>query len=224
VDFAILVSAVLVSSVTGMVMELAPALQAARVDQREAMQRSARGRLGTGGRFHGLLVASEICLAFLLTVTAGLLLKSFVQAWNVDPGFQVQNLYEVNFSLTGAKYQDEKVVVRAETEALKGILQIPGVESAGLVSTPPLAGSFGSFDQAGFVIQDRRIPDPQVPSVDRYVVSSDYFRAAGIPLFRGRVFNAADTSATSPVAVVSETGVRARFAISIQLRDSTLRS
>jgi predicted permease len=204
VDPGILLFALLVSTATGIVMGLAPALQASRTDHREAMQRSSRGVLGTRSRFRSVLVSSEVCLAFVLTVASGLLLKSFVRAWDVAPGFNVQNLYEVSFSLAGPKYHDDQAVVRAQTEALERIGQIPGVDSVGLTSTPPLAGSFGGFDQAGFVIQDRRIPDTQVPSVDRYVVSPDYFRAVEIPIIRGRLFAPADTAGASPVAIISE--------------------
>jgi putative ABC transport system permease protein len=211
VDSGILIFALLVSAATGVLMGLVPALQASRVDHREAMQRSTRGALGTRSRFRGLLVSSEICLAFILTVASGLLLKSFLRAWNVDPGFNAQNLYEVNFSLVGPKYQDDKAVVRAQTEEIDRIRRIPGVEAVGLVSVPPIAGSFGSFDQAGFVIQDRRVPDPQVPSVDRYVVSADYFRAVGIPLLRGRLFAESDGTGSSPVAIISEMTARQVF-------------
>jgi predicted permease len=211
VDPGILLFALLVSTATGIVMGLAPALQASRADHREAMQRSSRGVLGTRSRFRSVLVSSEVCLAFVLTVASGLLLKSFVRAWNVDPGFNIQNLCEVNFRLIGPKYQDDKTVVRAQTEALERIRQIPGVDGVALTSTPPIAGSFGSFDQAGFVIQDRRIPDPQVPSVDRYVVNPDYFRAMEIPLLRGRLFTEADAASTSPVAIISEMAARQIF-------------
>ena len=211
VDQGVLLFALLISTGTGILMGLVPALQASRTDHRGAMQQSARGVLGTRSRVRNLLVSSEVCLAFVLTVASGLLLKSFVRAWNVDPGFAVQNLYEVNFSLIGPKYDDDKAVVRAQTEALERIRQIPGVDSVGLASTPPGAGGFGGFDQAGFVIQDRRVPDPQVPSVDRYIVNSDYFRATGIPLLRGRLFTEADAASTNPVAIISAMTARQIF-------------
>jgi predicted permease len=211
VDPGVLLFALLISTATGIAMGLVPALQASRVDHREAMQQSSRGVIGGRSRFRSVLVSSEICLAFILTVASGLLLKSFVRAWNVEPGFNPQNLYEVNFSLTGAKYQDEKVAVRTQTEMLDRIRRIPGVDAAAIVSTPPVAGSFGSFDQAGFIIQDRRIPDPQVPSVDRYVVSSDYFRTVGVALLRGRLFAESDTATSSPVALISEMTAREIF-------------
>ena len=212
VDLGVLLFAIAVSTGTGVLMGLVPALQASRADHRDAMQRSSRSVLGTNSKFRSALVCSEICLAFVLSVSAGLLLKSFIRAWNVDPGFQPQNLYEINFSLVGAKYDDNAAVVRAQTEVLERTQQIPGVEVAAVASTPPAAGSFGGFDQAGFVIQDRRLPDPEVPSVDRYIVSAGFLRAAGIPLLRGRFFTEADTATTSPVAVISEMTARQIFA------------
>ena len=149
VDTGVLLFALLISTATGIAMGLVPALQASRVDYREAMQQSSRGVVGGRSRFRSVLVSSEICLAFILTVASGLLLKSFLRVWNVEPGFNPQNLYEVNFSLTGAKYQDEKVAVRTQTEMLDRVRRIPGVDAAAIVSTPPIAGSFGSFRSGG---------------------------------------------------------------------------
>jgi predicted permease len=212
IDSEVSLFAVLVSMLTGIFMGLIPALKASRIDQREAMQQSSRGVLGTRSRFRSFLLLSEICLAFVLAAAAGLLLNSMMRAWDVDPGFRVKNLYETNFSLVGAKYHDEQVVVRTQTEILERVRQIPGVESAGLASTPPMAGGFGGFDQAGFQIQDRQIPDSQVPSVDRYYVSADYFRATGTPLLRGRLFTDADAASANQVAIISEKTARQIFA------------
>jgi putative ABC transport system permease protein len=211
VDVGALLFALVVSGGTGILIGLAPALQAARADHREAMQQTSRGVVGARSRVRGLLVASEIFLAFVLTVASGLLLKSFVRVWNVDPGVDVRNLYEVNASFIGPKYNDDKAATRAQTEALDRIAKIPGVECVSLVTTPPLAGGFGSFDQAGFIIQDKRLPDPQVPSADRYIVSPDYFRVTHIPLLRGRLFTDVDATSTNQVAIISETAARQIF-------------
>lgn len=211
-DPAVLLFTLGLTTAAGILMGLIPALEASRADHREAMQQSSRSVRGISrSRVRNLLVSSQMCLAFVLTVASGLLLKSFVRALNVHPGFHVQNLYEVNLSFIGAKYNDDKAVVRAQTEALERIRQIPGVASVSLVSTPPLAGGFGAFDQAGFHVQDRRIPDPEAPSVDRYIVSPDYFRTMGIPLLRGRVFAEADATGANPVAIIGEMAARQVF-------------
>ncbi|MBV8515340.1 MAG: ABC transporter permease [Acidobacteria bacterium] len=211
VDTGVLLFALLVSTVTGIVMGLAPSLQASRIDHRLALQRAARGVTGGQSKFRTVLVASQICLAFLLTVASGLLLKSFVRAWSVDPGISAHNLYETNFSLTGKEYEDDKVTVAAQTEILERVRHLPGVESVSLTSTPPLAGNFGGFDRTGFIIQDRRLPNPEVPSVDRYIVSPDYFATVRIPLLRGRYFTRADAESPAQVAIISERTAREIF-------------
>jgi putative ABC transport system permease protein len=208
VDTGVLLFALLVSTATGIVMGLAPSLQASRIDHRLALQRASRGVTGGQSKFRAVLVASQICLAFLLTVASGLLLKSFIRAWSVDPGISAHNLYETNFSLTGKKYENEKVTLAAQTEILERVRRLPGVESVSLTSTPPLAGNFGGFDRAGFHIQDRHLSDPEVPSVDRYVVSADYFATTRIPLLRGRYFTQADGESAARVAIISEKTAR----------------
>jgi len=211
-DPAILFFTVSVATATGILIGLVPAIESARVDHREALQPSSRGVRGPSrSNVQRALVSSEVCLAFVLTVASGLLLKSFVRAWNVDPGFNVHNLLELNFSLIGAKYQDDQAAVRAQTEVLDRIRHIPGVDSVSLMSTPPLAGSFGGLDRAGFVIQDRRVPDPEVPSVDRYIVSPGYFHTMGIPLLRGRLFTDVDAAGSNHVAIISEMTARQVF-------------
>jgi putative ABC transport system permease protein len=211
-DPAILLFTMSVATVTGILIGLVPAIESSRVDQREALQHSSRSVTGISrGSVRGLLVSSQVCLAFVLAVASGLLLKSFVRAWNVDPGFQVHNLLEANFSLIGAKYDDDNTVVRAQSEVLDRIRHIPGVDSVALVSTPPLAGRYGGLDRAGFVIQDRRDPGPEVPFVDRYIVSPGYFHTMEIPLLRGRLFTEADAAGNSQVAIISEMTARQIF-------------
>ena len=211
-DLGILLFTLGITAATGILMGLVPALATSRGDHLEALQQSSRTLRGASrGRTRGFLVSSQVCLAFVLTVASGLLLKSFVLVWRVNPGFNVQNLYGVNFSLSGPKYENDKAIVRAQTEVLGRIQQIPGVESVGITSTPPIAGSFGSFDQSGFIVQDRRIPDSQVPSVDRYIVSPDYFATMEIPLLRGRLFTEADAAGNYQVAIISEMTARQFF-------------
>jgi putative ABC transport system permease protein len=205
-DGSVLIFTLVVSMATGMLTGIVPALQAAHVDQREALQQTSRSFVGVSrSRFRSLLVIGEVSLAFVLAAGSGLLSKSFVRAVSVNPGFDPQNLYTTNFALFGPKYQDRKSVVRFEREVLERIGSLPGVEAAGIASTLP---SGGGFDRAGFHIQDRMIPDPQVPSVDRYQVSPDYFRAMGIPLKRGQLFTEADAVGASPVSIISEMTAR----------------
>jgi predicted permease len=192
------------SLVTGLLTGLTPAIQAARTDQREALQERARSVGPNRGRLRNGLVISEIALAVVLTVATGLLLKSLVRVLDVNPGFETANLFTTNFALVGEKYRDDAAVVRFEREALGRLYAIPGVEAAAIVSTLPLSGD---FDRRGFHIQDRHLPiQSEAPSVDGYFVSPDYFRVMGIPLRGGRLFTEsdADVADSTPVAVISE--------------------
>jgi putative ABC transport system permease protein len=208
-DGAILLFTFLVTTATGILMGLLPALQASRVDHREALQQGARGSLGlTRSRFRSVLVVSEVALAFVLTVASGLLLKSFWRALHVDPGFNPQTLYTADFRLSGAKFQDDQSVVRFERETLDRVRSIAGVQAAAIASVLPITGALGEWDQRGFHIQDRHIPDTEVPSVDTYFVSPDYLRVMRIPVLRGRSFTDADAQNPSPVALISESTAR----------------
>src|SRR5690348_2774372 len=182
----ILLFSVAVSIGTGALMGLVPAFQAARVDQREALQQQGtRGVVGLArDRARGLLVVSEVAVAFVLTVASGLLLKSFISAMIVSPGFNPQNVLTLDFTLSGSRYNDEKPMIQTEREILNRVSALPGVQAAAIVSVLPGNGASGNWDKRGFVIQDRRVPDPEVPSVDAYFVSPDYLRTMEIPLKR----------------------------------------
>jgi putative ABC transport system permease protein len=208
-DWRIFLVALAVSGAVGILTGLMPALQAARMDHREALQQATRGSMGAShNRVRAVLVSLEVCFAFVLTVSAGLLLKSFVRAINVNPGFTAVNLYGINFALEGAKYHEEAPIIRFERQALDRIRSIPGVEAAGIVSTLPIGGS---FDRRGFHVQNRPIPETEVPSVDAYYVSPGYLVAMGIRVLHGRFFTEEDVASAQPVAVISDMTARQQW-------------
>jgi predicted permease len=195
-------------------MGLIPAIQASRVDQAEALQRQgSRGTVGlTRSRARGLLVISEVALAFMLTIASGLLLKSFISAMNVNPGFDPKNLSSVDFTLSGARYDDEKNTIQMEREVLERARAIPGVQSVALTDILPGTGAMGNFDRRGFNVEDRHILQSEVPSVDTFFVSPNFLQAMRIPLERGRGFTEADALSATPVALISESTERQMFA------------
>ena len=204
-DGAVLAFTFGVSILTGLIAGLLPAMQAARIDQREALQDGSRGSVGSRrGGLRNLLIVSEVALAFVLTVGTSLLALSLVRVLKVNPGFETHNLYTANFSLLGQKYAQNDAIAEFNRQALNRVRSIPGVESAALVTTLPLSGN---SDRDGFIIQDHLVKDSDAPSVDSYWVTADYFRTMQIPLIRGRLFTAADEaiSETAPVAIISET-------------------
>ncbi len=203
-DLGALLFALGLSLVTGIVVGLLPAMQAARADQREALRQGGRGSIGSSSRrFRHALIVTQVALAFVLTAGTGLLLKSLVNVLGVNPGFDSRNLHTANLALVGPKWSEDAPVVEFERQALERIRAVPGIDAAAMVSTLPLGGG---FDRRGFHIQDRRLAsESEAPSVDAYYVSSDYFRTMGIPVFRGRVFDEADmANSSAPVAVISQ--------------------
>lgn len=208
VDPWVLGFALVASALTALVTGLVPALQTARMDQREILQEGSRSSsTRKQRRLRNLLVISEISLAFMLMVGSGLLLRSLVRALSVDPGLVVENLHTVNYGLVGQRYAENEPVVRFHRTALERIRALPSVKAAAIVTTLPLGGS---FDRRGFHIQDRVLASSaEAPSVDGYYVSYDYFAAMGIPLKRGRLFQATDEDPSAPpVALISESTAR----------------
>src|SRR5260370_25242711 len=205
VDIPVLIFSLGVSILTGLIAGVIPALQAARTDEREALQSGARRTAGlSSGRWRSLLVVGQLGLAFVLAIGTGLLIRSLEQVIGVQPGFQTRELHSMNFSLIGPKYDKEPQVVSAEQELLTRIRKLVGVTDAAFVSTLLLGGG---YDQGNIFTEDHPVAlDTEAPGVDTYYVSDGYFETMKIPLLRGRYFTAADIMAGSDaqVAVVSE--------------------
>jgi predicted permease len=209
VDLPVLIFSLGVSLATGLLFGLAPALRASRVDLNETLKDS--GRTTDSGARHGVrgaLVTAELALAFVLVVGAALLGKSFLRLVHVDPGFDARHVLTMSVNLWGQRYQKAEVELDYYRQITERLLALPGVESAGMVSTVPFAG----FDRRGFHIQDRPLANPsEAPSVDHYSVTPDYFEVMRIPLKRGRLLDAGDAPNAQRVALISESTARLLF-------------
>jgi putative ABC transport system permease protein len=210
-DKYVLAFAVCVTTLTGLVFGLAPALQASKTDLGEALKDGSRGGGDAAGRnrLRGLLVVSEVALSLVLLVGAGLLFQSFRRLLDVAPGFEPENVLAADITVSDTKYPENTARSAFYREALERIKALPGVEAAGVVDPLPLGGSFESytFDIAG------RPPFPpgDQPSSARRAASPDYFRAMGIPLLRGRAFGEQDKPNAQPVVIINETFARRFF-------------
>jgi len=153
-------------------------------------------------RAQGVLIVAQIVLAFVLAISAALVLRSFAGLLRVDPGFEPRELTGMNISVVGARYNDAAATVRFYDSLLAAVRAQPGVAAASVVSTLALSGG---FDRAGFHVRDRPIPPQQAPEVDRFFASSGYFATMQIPLLRGRDFTDTDRADSPPVAIVSAT-------------------
>ena len=204
-DGRVLGFAAAVSLLTGILFGLAPAWQLSKPNLQLALKANDRS-VTAGGRLRGLLVVSEIALALVILIGAGLLLKSFVRLLNVSPGFEAGNLVTMMVPAAGAKYAQEESVRQFYGQVLERVSKVPGVEAAGIVSNLPLSGN---GDRISFHIEEKPLLNPaNAPSLERYGISPDYLRTMRIRLLRGRDFAEQDNANVPLVAMISETAAR----------------
>ena len=192
-----------VTVLTAIVFGAVPAIHASRSKPGETLSEVGRDvGGGVSGRFmRRVLVVAEVALAVVLLVGGGLLVRSFQQLRQVDPGFKTGNLLTMRMVLPSSKYAKPEQRRAFYDELLRRVDELPGVESAGMITFLPLSFSGMNF---AFSIEGRTSPgDMNLPLAVYRVVSPDYFQAMGIPLQRGRVFDSRDTADSPPVIVMN---------------------
>jgi predicted permease len=199
-DRNVLIFTVAVSLVSAALAGLAPALTASRTDVNTNLKDESRAASSgrSRGRLRALLVTGEIAAALFLLVGTALLIRGIYLSEHQNVGFRADHLLTANVTLDEARYKDPSQQAAFIRDVIPQLRQIPGGESAALSSTLPAAGP----DSVKFRIKGE--PEGQANqelTVFDFAVTSEYFRTAGIPLQRGRVFTEAD-SATAPRVVV----------------------
>ena len=204
IDKGVLVFTTCVSLLSGILFGLAPALQVSRTNLNESLKEGGRSSSETRGRkrLRGLLVVSETALALVLLAGAGLMIKSFVRLQQVNPGFNPEGVLTVQVSPPPARYSNAQKIA-FHRELLERVRGLPGVQSAGTSSDvpPQNVDDVDTFEVAGQPVP----PDQNRPLAERIILSTDYFRAMGIPLLSGRDFELADDGDAPPVAIVNQT-------------------
>jgi putative ABC transport system permease protein len=208
-DWRVMVFTLVVSVTTGVLFGLVPALQTSRTDLTESLKEGGRGS-GEGARrnrVRGVLVVSELAVAVVLLVGAGLLIQSLWRLRQVKPGFQSDHVLTFNVAVPEVKYDGAKQVQFFED--LKSRLQaLPGVQAAAFVEPLPLGGDHFTLS---FETEGRPIAKGDQPSADFFLVDPGYFQTMGIPQIKGRNFTDRDQHKTSQVIIVSETFARQFF-------------
>lgn len=203
VDLHVLAFTAALSLLTGLLFGLIPALRVSAFTLNDALKEGARSAGSVHDGLRQILAVSEIALALVLLVGAGLLLRSFEKLRGIDPGFRSDHLLTMRISLPQTKYpggsQKPAVFYR---ELLRRVNALPGIESAGGVSTLPLGGD---FDMTGTQPEGVTYAPGEMPYPERYIVTPGYLTALRIPLVRGRVINQSDDENAPLVAMVSQT-------------------
>ena len=203
IDATVLWFTLALSVSTGLLFGVVPALQTSRSALGESLKEGGRSPgMSGGGRLRSVLVVCEVAFAFFLLIGAGLMIRSFSELEAVDPGFSADNVVTMRVALPGNEYQDAEAWYSYFRRLLEQVEQLPGVTSAAVNNGVPLA-SGGTESGA---LPDSRPAEPDSFSSCLYqAVSADYFNTIGIPLRRGRAFNALDVETSPLVAVVDET-------------------
>ena len=203
IDARVLLFTLGVSVLTAIVFGGVPALLASRTAPGSTLSDVARDMAGgTSGRHvRRVLVVSEVALAVVLLVSAGLLIRSFQLLRQVEPGFNAENALTMRMVLPFPKYSKPEARRAFYDEVLRQVKEVPGIEAAGVITFLPLSFNGMNFS---FSVEGRAAPsDMKLPFALFRVVSPDYFRAMGIPLLRGRYFEPHDSPDAPPVVVIN---------------------
>jgi predicted permease len=208
VDGTVLAFAVLIAVATGLLFGLAPAWSASELTLHDTLKDSTRG--SSQGRRHAwvrsALVVAEIALACVLLAGAGLLIRSFLRVLDVNLGFVPERAAALRVDPNDSyKTQEQKNAYY--TEALHDVMNIPGVQAAGLSDAIPL----GRNRSWGVAAKGVQYKPGDYPGGFPRIISDGYFQAMGIPLKAGRDFTERDTQGALNVIILNESAAKALF-------------
>jgi putative ABC transport system permease protein len=216
INWGVLAFAPAISIIAGIVFGLAPAWVMSGLDLIGTLRQEGRGSSGSrgGSRARQILVMSELALSLVLMVAASLLLRSFWDLYQAQPGFNPDRVMAVQTWLPGPNdpttdpyltATQESVLVR---EILRRSRTLPGVEDAAIGDQSSLPLGHSRPGQLPLLREGIETMDNQAPRIDSPIVSPEYFHLLGIPLLQGRLFTNQDLEETPQVAVINQAAAR----------------
>ncbi len=155
---------------------------------------------GARNRWRGLLATTEVALALVLLVGAGLMMKSLYRLLSVDSGFRSEHVLKLEMDLRTSHYDKDPAVIAFWQQTLDGVRALPGVESAAVGTAIPLTDAHSRTD----ITVEGTLPKPGgFPHPDIHIVSGDYGKTLGVRLLRGREFTDSDRENSPRVAMVN---------------------
>jgi predicted permease len=196
VDGRVLLTALILSIGTGVLSGLMPAISASRANINDLLRRGSSRVAGASNRGRFTLIVLEVALSVILLAGAGLLIRSYLQLANVDPGFSAATLtFRLNLDERYDKPEQRMALYKGFLEKLQNI---PGAKYAGATSAMPL-----SSQESVTFVEIRGFGKPK-EMLENRSVTPDYRKALGTPLLRGRDFDSHDLSSKTPVAMINE--------------------
>jgi len=210
IDLSILAFSFGLSLLTGLIFGLAPALQSSRLDLNEVLKEGGRNMsAGAGHRLRSAMVVTEIALAVVLLIGAGLMMKSLFRLLQTNVGFNTDNLLTMTVILPAKKYTEDNQTIAFNDQLKEHLQGLPGVSATGTVNILPLNGG----NTTRFNIEGDPIPPPgQETEANVRTISDTYFQTLGIPLLAGRVFDASDKPDGQGVVIIGKTVADKLFA------------
>jgi predicted permease len=216
-DIRVLVFTLAISVVTGILFGLAPALRASKTDLSDSLKEGGRSSVpGSRHRMRSALVVTEVALALVLLICAGLMMNTVIRVLHADPGFHINHLLTLEVRLIGKKYFDvsqwEKTGLDLVTpqvgafcrRVLEQVNALPGVQSAALIDWLPMLEEAQQMG-AGFTIAGQpAVTEGERPEAIFSAISPNYFRVMRIPLLKGRELTEHDTETAPWVVVINQ--------------------
>ncbi|MGB8849847.1 MAG: ABC transporter permease [Candidatus Acidiferrales bacterium] len=198
-----------VSITVGILFGLTPALKSSKTDLQTALKEGVPSSTAAHHRAQGSLVVIQVALTLVILVGAGLLLRTIRTLWDVNPGFDTQNLVTFRVGLSPSAAKTPSGMRSAYQQLIERIRNIPSVNAADLTVLVPLAQgqNIGPF----WVGSQAPISSAQAPRALFYWTGPDYLRTMKITLLRGRYFTPEDTVKSEPVVVIDSVLARSYF-------------
>ena len=204
VDLRVLGFTVAVALITGVLAGLIPALRFSRCQAGEVLKENTRAASAgaAAGNLRALLVASEIALALVLLVGAGLMVKGFRHLLTVEMGFDRTHVLTLRLALPETQYKNDAQILGYYDRVLRGFQTLPGVRLAAAATSLPSGWSWNWTEYSAEGVPPSAPGD--TPTAISQVVTPDFFSILRIPLIEGRTLNTEDRRDSAPVVVVSE--------------------
>jgi predicted permease len=200
-DWRVLLFALTVSLVSGLLFGLAPALRAPGRELEQMLRAGGRSVVGSSRRLHSSFVASELALAVVLLVSAGMLGRTLLHLSSLDPGMNIRNVLVARMALSPGVLADTGRIRAAWQDVLERARRVPGVESVAIVDTFPMREGFNAM---GYWPTADVPPENKQPQALATSVSPEYLSVMGIPLRQGRLFSEQDRMGSELVVVIDD--------------------
>ena len=211
IDTQVLLFTLAISILAGMLFGLAPAFKTSQPRLQQTLKEGGRGFSSVRHKAQGLFVVSEMAMALVLLICAGLMIRSLAKLWNIDPGFNPDQVLTFNLALPPPMMKASPAAIRAALRTFDAAMAAtPGVEAESLSWA---AFPMGSEDDATFWIdgQPRPASNNEMNWSLKYIVGPDYLKAMRIALLAGRFFSPQDDERSRNVVVVDTVLSRTYF-------------